>query len=812
MSGGGSAWRWPIVALAAFGAVYIWEILTLTGIPVARDMQMFFVPQKHLLWEALQDGRIPLWTPFIGNGSPFLANLQSGVFYPPHWLYAILPYFTAFNLLLVIHFLLGGGFALLLCRRLGLSPVAAYVAAATWMFGGYFASLLNLVNALQGAAWAPGLSWAALRWLDGGGRRAFALLIGICALAILAGEPQSFIFASFAALTVGTLHLTRAGPSARDLRALGGQGVLAVIVVCGLVMIQVLPTLELLSESSREGGLTYGEAAAFDLVPIRLIHLLVPTDYRDPEYTFGVRSIIGRGDPWLFSVYVGALSPLLIRLALRNRRWRREAAAWSVIAGLAILVALGDHTPVFPWLFEHVPGFGSFRFPEKYFFAVAFAAMLLSGWGMESLLADEPGRGDRTFAAGYFGVALVGLIGFLAAREPIRRFAVQFGNDRMMEDFGFAYGVWAQNIGKLVFLIGLFLVLVRLFRSGHLSRAVFGPLVALLVTADLMVAHRDLNPVVAREFYETEPTLFEHVPIEEVRRDYRLRVSRFDSVAGTIPVIRGVPLEAQKWLWQQLAAPNVGQYWGVLEQDAWDAIKLRRIRDELDIQRVIPDEARRWSLLRLQSVRYVHSILDVDPAGVARRIPLGTLPGHLFELEEPLPRAYVVPESRRLPHRDSVINAVLAPDFDPRHIVVIEDSGAAASIDAPPEPAEPLAARSVAGFPGAAITESMDEEVRIRLDPGVSGHLVLTDNYYPGWVAEVDGEPRPIELANFFFRGVEIRSGDREVVFSYRSVPFERGRLVSLMTLALASLGFLLLEIRAARSARTPPRTIPPGR
>ncbi|MDH3732118.1 MAG: hypothetical protein OEU54_01230, partial [Gemmatimonadota bacterium] len=182
----------PAIVLALVGATYLWEVLTLAGIPVARDMQMFFVPQKFLLAEALSAGRIPLWTQYIGTGSPFLANVQSGVFYPPHWLYAVLPFYAAFNLLIVLHFVLGGWFAYLLCRRLGMRPAAAYIGAAGWMFGGYFASLLNLVNALQGATWAPGLAWAALRLLDHRSHRSAAILVLIATCAIVAGEPQSF--------------------------------------------------------------------------------------------------------------------------------------------------------------------------------------------------------------------------------------------------------------------------------------------------------------------------------------------------------------------------------------------------------------------------------------------------------------------------------------------------------------------------------------------------------------------------------------------------------------------------------------------
>jgi len=773
------------MALVVVAAGYLWEVLTLAGVPVARDMQMFFVPQKHLLWEALHEGRIPLWTQFIGTGSPFLANVQSGVFYPPHWLYAALPFYAAFNLLVVFHFALGGVFACLLCRRLGMSATAAYIGAATWMLGGYFASLLNLVNALQGATWAPALAWALLRVLDDRSHRALGVLTAVAVCAALAGEPQSFIFSCATAIAVAGLALTRARPDARSLASLAARLAVAAAIVAGLAMIQLLPTLELLHQSSRGGGLSYGEAAGFSLQPIRAIHFLIPPDYRDPQYAFGVRSIIGRGDPWLFSIYLGALWPIFAYFAWRARARRREVALWSVVGVGAVLIAFGDSTPIFRWLFDHMPGVAAFRFPEKYLFGTAFASMLLAGWGVEEMIEGERRPGDGWFVGGYAVVVSALFIAFRLAREPIRVFAAGFGNDRMMDDFGFAYGVWSQNIGKLVLFVVVAAALLGLHRKARLSAPVFGLLLAGLVTADLVVAHRSLNPVVEREFYETEPLLFQHVPIEEVRRDFRLRVSRFDSLSGTVPVIRGVPLEAQKWLWQQVVVPNVGQMWHVLEQDAWDAIKLGGSRDELQIQRILPDPQRRWTLLRLHSVKYVHQILEADAAGEAHEIPLDTLPGHLYELERPLPRAYVVPHARRYATPTAVINAVLDRSFPLREAVALTDSTAPAAGGSADDP---VTSESVSPFPGVRITEAEEEEVRLALDPIAAdgAWLVLTDSFYPGWAASVDGEPRPIETANFFFRAIPLEPGDRNVVFSYRSRPFERGRLISLASLVLA--------------------------
>lgn len=793
----GAGWRamLPLAGLVVLGVAFLWEVFSLVGVPVARDMQMFFVPQKHLLWEALRAGEVPLWTQHIGTGAPFLANVQSGVFYPPNWLYAILPFYAAFNLLVVLHFVLGGVFAYALCRALRMSPEASLIGALCWMLGGYFASLLNLVNALQGAAWAPALAWALVRMTDDASHRAVGRLVLVAICAVLAGEPQSFVFSGLAGTVVLILAVLRRPEPARGLAGLGiGIGVAASFVI-GLAMVQVLPTLELLEVSGRTGGLSYGEAVAFDLQPIRVLHFLVPPDYRDPEYAFGVRSVIGRGDPWLFSIYLGALWPILAYFAFRGER-RREVLVWTVVGIAAVIIALGENTPVYLWMYENVPGFSAFRFPEKYLFGTAFGAMLIGGWGAQELFRAEGRRADRWFLGAYAALAGAATIWFRASREQVQSFAARYGNDRMMADFDFAYGVWAGNLTKWLLLVLAAAVLLWLYRRKILARSIFVALIVCLVAVDLAVAHRGLNPAVERSFYETRPLLFDTVPIEQVRRDYRLRTSRFDSITGGVPVIRGIPLEAQKWLWQQIVAPNVGQQWGVLQQDAWDAIKLPGFRTEQQLQRAIPDVGRRWSLLRLHSVRYVHSILELDPVNEARAVPLDSLAGYLYEILEPLPRAYVATEAEWHPDEVSLVNRVLSEEFDPHRTVALIDSAVAAA-DSPGDVDE--AATGLAA-PTAEVTRATDREIRVTVT-GVEApaYLVLTDSHYPGWTATVDGEPRPIEMANLFFRAVALRPGDSDVSFDYRSEPFERGRIISLLTLVAALVAFLGLEIRARR-------------
>ena len=46
--------------------------------------------------------------------------------------------------------------------------------------------------------------------------------------------------------------------------------------------------------------------------------------------------------------------------------------------------------------------------------------------------------------------------------------------------------------------------------------------------------------------------------------------------------------------------------------------------------------------------------------------------------------------------------------------------------------------------------------------------VVLTDAYYPGWEARVDGERVPLLRADFLFRGIAVSAGSHRIELDYR--------------------------------------------
>jgi uncharacterized membrane protein YfhO len=70
-------------------------------------------------------------------------------------------------------------------------------------------------------------------------------------------------------------------------------------------------------------------------------------------------------------------------------------------------------------------------------------------------------------------------------------------------------------------------------------------------------------------------------------------------------------------------------------------------------------------------------------------------------------------------------------------------------------------------------------EVTVNVDLPTPGFLVLTDSFYPGWQALVDGQESPLYRANSVVRAVYVPAGAHLVEFLYRPTDFYAGAAVS---------------------------------
>ena len=111
----------------------------------------------------------------------------------------------------------------------------------------------------------------------------------------------------------------------------------------------------------------------------------------DPTTSKGVRLFFGREAPFFLSYYLGAISAFGVSLWLYFSSLREKITLLGLVAA-SLIVALGGSTPIYPFLFRHLPLLGGFRFPEKFFFFTYVLLIYMTLKGLGDLLLQNEDR------------------------------------------------------------------------------------------------------------------------------------------------------------------------------------------------------------------------------------------------------------------------------------------------------------------------------------------------------------------------------------------------------------------------------------
>ncbi len=371
-----------LAVLAGLVLLFFWRIWT----PRAEDRAVFppgdFTDQFWMfrVYEAraFAQGRLPLWSENFNSGHPFLADVQSAVFYPISLVWTLIVVavrgadFTLLDLELeaIFHFILAGAFTYLFARRVLNSRVAALVSAITFTFSGYLTSYPpQQLAILETATWLPLI----LLLIHLAQYRGGAYYLGAGAalgVAALAGHPQTFLFVLYAA---AIYFFWESRNHAKSFAHYGLRFIFVLLIAAGISAAQWLPTLEYQMLSTR-AAIGWEEAA-------RGFRTVDPLQMILPGY-------VSLASP----LYVGIVPLWLALFALFANR-SREKIFWGLLALGSLLLAFGAFVFAYALAYLFAPGAAMFRGQERLALVVSFALAMLAGYGMRDLVrADIPVR------------------------------------------------------------------------------------------------------------------------------------------------------------------------------------------------------------------------------------------------------------------------------------------------------------------------------------------------------------------------------------------------------------------------------------
>jgi len=788
--------RRDAVALgASAGAVFLFcftRLLFWGDIVYCLDAGRMHLPIKAFLAERLRAGELPLWYPFDGLGTPFVANAVTAVFHPfTLWSFALSPE-SALTWSLMSCVLIGQCGTYWLARRLGAGPAGAACAGIAFAASGTLLSSLNNLTFLCGACAFP--AWLASLHAASVGRRPWGFAAAGCALAftVLAGDFQGCYFYALASLPL--------------LIAFGGRLPLglATVAISGAVgfllsSVQLLPTVSVLHELRRAQGFPYEEAVVWSLPWLRLPELLLGDILRYRPFHVGggpqLLQLMGYGGkaPWYPNVYLGILAALGATWAIALTSGPRRKAAIGLLAiGVVFLwLALGSHAGLYGLFYRFLPLWRAFRYPEKAMNYSATLFAVLAGLGVSAAL-DRPSKAWKMAAgAGATVLASAGLVALL--RDPFGTLALRISGDGNMRflELGQQY---ASQLGEVLLRAGALAAMASgLLLLATRTTLAIAPLIPVFLAGAFLIdlgsvnsravamcsgdrdgaAGRSLTAEALDALGEKHPGHFRvgsyagygmayHPDVEALAGasyrgaaewDHQALAADFSGLYQVESVSPYLPAVSDRY--QELLHHDGGAGWRVY----WSALFNARF-EVGDLNRVEQEHRPEDIVAKLDNYELYLA-----------RIPRG------------IPRAFIaVP--RFASSREEARRAISEPDVLSGRVAVFES-----------------APRS--GFERASGTAEVisyrPENVVIRTRLQSAGALVLSDAFLDGWVARIDGVEAPIHRANYLVRGLLLAAGEHQVVFSYpvpRAIAI--GALLSLATL-VALIAAMAWSFRRAR-------------
>ena len=767
-----------------------------------------FVPWRDFAWNILKGGNLPLWNPLLGMGAPLIANYQSAVFYPPNWLLFILAALGGTGwlawgqgILVVLHLIWAGIGMARLARQFGQSRLAQIVVGLAFSLCGYMVARAGFLTINAAAAWFP---WVILfssglvgdRFQSGisiSRNRSLILIAISIAFLLLAGHAQTAWYTLlFTLIWVGywswvkddkrdRVLLGKYRPSHRLMQMVSAWLLLgaALGIAIGITALQLLPTLEYLVESQRSAAVDFESAMTYSYWPWRILTLFAPDLYGNPAQG----DYWGYANYWEDALYIGVLPLIMVFAAVVNwiashRRsdqnahlpdkrvahyqTKRKQAVGLLVAIIlvAFVLALGNNTPLFSWLYQYVPTFDMFNAPTRISIWIIFSLALLAGYGVDSWRKPR-GRGLYWVRLGTAGAAAI-IIGSGLAWLFLDQIAAEGLRSPTFVRATALAGFWILGTGILTLTAPEYSLNTQTGSSIKGTRIKYWTLaVAGFVALDLICAGWGLNPGIDQVFYTMGNPAAENLRqqlagnrlflFSDAEKELKFDTYfRFDTFSPD-----------QDWqTLRKVFLPNLTMLDDLLSANNFDPILPARYTTWINTLPTLDHEIQdTW--LNQMAVTVVENISLHEQEGVVYK-QIGD--------EEQLHVRWV-PCGQIVDDSEAALSLMKSGSFDLDKYVIVEAKG-----KAPTDICQP----SISGWIVDRENSKNPNQVTIQIDAESDGWLVDSEIWYPGWQAYIDDQPAASYPANYLFRTIEIPAGKHTVVWEYRPTSFRIGLVVTL--------------------------------
>jgi hypothetical protein len=820
-----------LAGLALFFAslLFFYDLFKGRYLLTERDLGPYFIPPRFFWVESIKHFDFPLWNPYQFSGHPFFANPQHALLYPFNGLFFLLPFDVAFNGIIILHFFLGGLFTYLFVRDLKVNPTGALISGLIFMLSGYLLSVHSLLTILLSSVWMPLIMMFFRRAMIGQGFKNEILTAILIAISFLGGGIE-IVYGNFFVLLFMVIfssstvsHSSVKEEVGEPLSGLPGFGrpqrtaptrfmfdtifyrVRSLLIISILFLflsaIQLFPFVELFHHSIRGSGITYQEATTWSFAPKDVLLFFLPDAYGyflDMKKYWMVQC-------WFKTLYTGGL-PFILSLIFflsphpplsppgekeRVRGFGRNRKFFFILMLLSLFLSLGHYNPLYSFVFRYIPFFNGIRYPAKFLYIFILVLSITAGLGFQRLTELSKECEHKTYknlfivfslTCGFFLLFLV--LGHKEIEHFLKLKEIDFPQFNHLS-------VNLFHAKRFFFYLALFFLLIRVGDEVR-WKGWAKILLIFFLTADLFGN---------MGFYWKEKTAdyFQKTRILEIissDKDHFRIFSTGKTIAMDTPILVADPSPFNVFKEKHLPSFNLifrlHDIWGI------DVIRLKRTEDLYKAFTVAPSISA-TNLVNLYGVKYAISITPIegDPRFELIYARIEGLPGKredllkentikLYKNLNPLPRAWLVRDFKVLDSK-TILSRMTSKDFRPDREVLLEEKPKCGGEAIGGRRRPPLRKTNDGGEPLSGLPQKVEiiyeknNRLQLLVNSAEDSLLVLSDTYYPGWKAFVNGTPQKIYQADYAFRAVPLNPGTHRLEFVYDPMSFKLGAGVTLL-------------------------------
>ena len=534
------------------------------------------------------------------------------------------------------------------------------------------------------------------------------------------------------------------------------RAILIVIILFLLITaVQLLPFLELKSQSIRSNGLSYFEATTWSFAWKDFIQFFLP----DAFGYFKTTEKYWANQSWLKTIYLGII-PFVLSIfffvSKDRRRW-----IFLLLMVISFIFALGGNTPVY-YLLHKIPPFNGIRYPVKFLFLFFFVISITSGIGLDKLIEGVKTKSvlinkiiKTVFYSGFCFAIFWGYLYLFDADVYV-----------FLDKNGFkppAYNdIWFNLHNAKRFLLFAFLFCVTLLIYLRIkNKKVVLCILALLLIFDLFFANYGFYRSVRWDQYiskrEFEDILSENVETERyfvtirTAKDFEMfPLDRITMSSAYAPLFRLYTIRGS-----EVMRVNHHEIFLTMMNGVHSISDAKRFFD-------------------MSGVRYAITSYKVndDDLKLVKSIDIGDKTAYLYEYTGYPGRFLLFSKVSFVKDDKTVIEKLQSNTFDPgKELILVGDRKDTNEIKDLHGKVKLLSYKA--------------NRFNLEYEADSDAFLYVSDTYYPGWRAYVDGKETKIYRANLAFRAIEAPKGRHTVVFKYVPMSFYIGLVLTIIGILL---------------------------